>query len=75
MQVTEEIENFLKSLQTGEIPESWQDLCYPTMDDLDGFLVMFSSESFHIFLDCGRINYWLLSYKIILENQLCCLTK
>jgi len=23
----------------GEIPESWLDLCYPTMADLDGFLV------------------------------------
>jgi hypothetical protein len=38
-QVTDDIALLLKSLKEGEIPESWLDLCYPTMDDLDGFLV------------------------------------
>ena len=38
-QVTDDIAALLKSLKLGEIPESWLDLCYPTMDDLDGFLV------------------------------------
>ena len=29
----------------GEIPESWLDLCYPTMEDLDGFLVIKSLKN------------------------------
>jgi hypothetical protein len=40
LQVTDDIAALLKSLKKGEIPEAWLDLCYPTMEDLDGFLVI-----------------------------------
>ena len=36
--VTNDIEDFIDAIVGGEIPEPWQDVAYPTMEDLDGFL-------------------------------------
>ena len=37
--VTNEIEDFIEAIVGGDIPEPWQDVAYPTMEDLDGFLL------------------------------------
>ena len=36
--VTDEIEDFIESIKNDEIPESWQGVAYPTMEDLPGYL-------------------------------------
>ena len=36
--INDDIEDFLEALESGEIPDPWQEAAYPTTEDLDGFL-------------------------------------